>query len=600
MGYFDCVINETFPRNTEKYDVITKIRDVIKKHLNKLTTTDIDNLIFFMYKRGYKTGNRFTDFNGPMTEIRLTYLSSYDLLNMIAIKNDFSEKSLVIIFNTMEHENMNIYMVSTSAKPDITKWISFLESRGYIIPNEYEPILKKWNSTLSMGEIFKEKKVNLSNILKYLKTKGNIFRTLINQNTFIDIIKKNKIIPGSKLFYFFLNESRDCEDCNVVDIMTLFKQLEYVPTINECVCAMCHHSCAMAHTYESEISMKSSQKDKFRNNLSKLLLFFETNNVDISQILNLGMLSMPYGFGSYLVDTKQINHVDKNIGVMGGILQCNYKVLNYYVEKKFIATEQHILLLLNSIHKSYNKTTYVSTKFALTMLEYFVKNGTEITKNIVYPLICASVYFPDRYGENNGDIGTIAKYCNTLTDSEYETIKENISNIVTKVNNCPSKKIKVKKISLKAREPEKTLLHICQENDIQGFLSFSLISDVKMTNQCYTALLSNDFLNLLEFIVIRDKFKPSIFQIMTVPNFFTRYILLHRFYPEMASIENQNGTFIQSSEQPNTQLNISNDTMLKNSTNNVRENSDKVKTTKKKTVVKVKKEDLCLDELEEL
>lgn len=372
----------------------------------------------------------------------------------------------------------------------------------------------------------KFKKMTLTSLIKHLEDNNVINNYLNNINNFVDMMNKNKLLATTKLFYFFIAQTKYDLNIDVCKIMTLFDKLNYEFSIDNCVHALSHGSCNLSSNNiiingrKRNMTISNDILKMKESNLNKMFDFFGIKKLNISKILNKAIFALKNTFIDYLMKNNMHILVDREVGQLCSIIFGHLNLLQYYCDKKFIANEAHILALLHSSVLYNGLDTFLAKK----ILDCLLKNGTTITTNLVEPLIF--------FGYDSH-----AKLCTSLLNEDFKKIKERTDKIkiINSDFKCTGKLIgnKEKKINPNPMKSECTLNGICQFNSLVDVISYMSLVNTDLTINCYMSLMLNNDVSVFEYFIQTNNFKPNLLQIISVPFFDVRYILLKRFYPEV-------------------------------------------------------------------
>ena len=585
-----------------------------------ITKDEIDKLLTYFFVTGVKVKGddwQHRRMGGvgpvPITNKKVIYSNVESLLKLITENNDISDKSFGLIMTAIKDgrsKNCNF------------SWLDNFLSRNpnYEISEAHKKTLLSHKYCLPIKRELGGKKVTYAALVKFLKCDGKIAECIKVPSNFIEIVKNNNIKIDGKIFNMFIR-STIIDMTNLIDI---FEKCKYTFTKQDCVLMLSHSSInynvyGTDSTYyykqtkannnqvdydsdclydsdashnsndsndsypkkkvkkaekaavqiaptKTQLELKKQELDKTTALLNKLFDFFKKQKFDTKKIIMEAMYLANTGFLSYLVDSDKISEIGKDIGITCGILMDSKKILDYYTNKKFIATSEHIYLALQCHNGSSSNTT----------IEYFVQNGAKITADIFEAMVFLKID------------GKFEHLCNDITPENKGKLKQQIELINERTSGFRWRghRKRAKILSDNTAKSEATLIHLCQENSLDDILSYMSSHDITMTSPCFTAMLNNSNVIILEYFMLKYSFKPSVFDIATLPDPTTRYILLKRFYPEHAKVS----SFVIKEEEKI----ITNNNNTDNTDNDIEvevEVEEKPKKVTKKKIVEVSSED---------
>lgn len=563
-NYFKKIMDGPhFDVNSVYFDIISD-----KNELKKLSVDQIDIIIKRMYIGGFTRCSKI----GKSPNIKFEFGNSCQILNEITKYHIISEKSLNIIFN----------VISTTNEIKIKKynyfvWVANLKKLGCVLSNKYINILKKWGYIDISLEFLNNKKITFSQLSKFFNNYDCLIDFFKNKETLIKTIIASKIKIDHKLFYlifektselyhFFTKNFEDnkeegnIDNFSIINILSLFKMLNYKLSLDDCLICFSHNSCNITIPKVKKSKNILPTSHQITQTLEQLLKLFE-NEYDISLILNYSLLSTNSNFLTYLVETNRASLIDKNIGITCAIIFKNLQLLEYYVQKKFIATEEHILLFLHSLSKCDDSIVYNDYNNSIIFLKQLISSGATITEKLVEIFLLAGFYCDDEFYN-------FAELCNTINSDEIKKIKFKHAKLLYSRYN-DKKKLKSGKNDIS---------NILKTNCVHDLIKYENLKNLKTLSDNYAFVLSNNYLSTFEFLRQRDKYVPTIYEIMSENCLFTRHILLCRFYPELL----QNKHF---KKEQNNNINILNKKMNNKEDDQIVILEEKPKKSNKKMIV---------------
>lgn len=604
-----------------------------KLNIEKFSIDQIDLIIKKIFVDGFARSAR----NIIRTNIFLNIWEFSGILTTITKYHTISEKSMDIIFDSIkknkERGKHNSFYID---------WIKTMESKGYVLSLERQELMKKWGYVQNVTNQLKNKKLTFNQFKKCFVGNDNLMDLLNDSQLLESVIKNSKFSVDKTLFNFFFNKTSEMYDAYirnflhynkkpddffiqpkfktllVTNLINTFKNFGYNLSLTECICCLNHSSCDLSHFLvdnNNNFIKKSNQSEKANilisdkiKVLDELIKIFE-EEYDVMTILNTGLLTTNKNFCTHLVKTNKIQLVNKNIGIKCSIIFHCLPLLNYYINKKFIATEEHVLLLLHSFCKQYDWTNLNINEYCdfgnalcndfVQSLKTMIISGTIITTKLIEPFLYIHYIQPDL------KLIDIVDLCKSITPEQMEKIKNDTNIAFKKLKNFYDNSLNESKTSVKI-----DFVDICKNKKLCEILEYIDMNNTQITPHMYTFLSINKHLSVLEYFIDNHNFKPTLYNIMIESNYFSRFIMLSRFYPEV--IENKhfeptnnintintvnttnivNKTISEAVEQTNIQTTTQ--TIQIESDSNNSTNSTKPKKSKK-IVTKVKKSDNSID-----
>lgn len=509
MSAFDKIYTTKYKKNGPRGDdVFDEVKNDLEKIIgknNKISEKEISDLITFLFVIGI-------NFEGQIIKGKI--LTFTYILNLLTKKYSLDQKSTDLLIKSIQK--------SEKGRTQRLQWVFNLMEKSHNITQEQRNILKYHKFVYPINKQFHGKKITCSSIITYLKSDSPEYKNMVRYyfqddekiEIFTDFVNDNKINLNSEIFKFLIYQIGEDNVGKPLEILKLFDENGYKLSATE-ILLFIHYVCELGNSHY----LSNNEKVKLLENkiiqLTEIFNFLKEIQYNSQHIINDGSLILGGFFLSYVFISGKYKELDKNIAIKCSIIHENDDILKYCLDKKFLASEEEILLLVRSRS---NKSEEI--------LRLLMQNGTRINKNIAEVLIF--------FGYNNElvKLSEISDDEIKELESLRDTINDRYSGLIWKGH-----KKKEKKMSISVKKNEDTLVHICEENKLIDILSYMYSNDMKMTYKSYMATLYNKNKNVLEYFVKEDNFKPSIFQIMSIPEFETRYLLLKRFYPECIKID---------------------------------------------------------------
>lgn len=580
LSVFNMFLQHEYP----PYNINTIIKDVVEiiNNTQIFSAKEINDLIIYLYISGVQTKDPVikSKLNEKLikrikkTQI-LPFTSLCTILNAITKNYSLTQQDVDIIVskNVREYNNSNTY-----------NWVQNLINRNYVFTENQKAKLTSYGYTFPLHIEYENKKLTNSVLLTYLASPAKLEGIFKNKEKFVEIFKKNKLAPSTKLLMIFVNSYRAINklannksikqiinlmcDCGYVfaenDIIILFsifancvegyfaniEQVDY-----ECTSfyygkkngAICEESDCSAYCSSDESRPRSkrekpnekTQHIKLNENVNYLFEFAKLKNMNMTNIIREAIFIGGYDFLDCLVHNNMIDNIDQQVVIKCAIIFKNVNIIKYFTNKKYMGTLDDILYCLYAANKYYGGCFVIDE--LPDPLECFLQSGSIVTPVVYESMVLLGIH--EKYGH----------LCTSLTTAEKKLLAQQI-----KLPQLSNKKIysnkyrKEKKTKVtKDVKLEEIFLETCKTKPLSQILLLIRNENIQLNSEHLNLLLTNSCPCVSLYFQYRYNVKPSLSSIINSQNFGLRYFFTKIYYPEISNqvfdmvLLNQNDKFKQ-------------------------------------------------------